>query len=159
MSFNPATGLVYIPGQNNSQFYRNNPQFQPEPGRQSTGITGGGAAAAGARNPAPADLPRGFLLAWDPLTQRERWRIPLATARNAGTLTTRGNLVFSGTAEGRFFALNAETGETLWETNLAPGLGSPMTYLLDGRQYIVILAGSGGNNSGPARVWAFALDG
>ena len=154
MSWNPDTGLVYIPGQYNQSFFRENPEFSPEPGVFNTGT--GGAAT----RPDPPELtqPAGFLAAWDPVEQRERWRIGIGGSRNGGTMTTAGGLLFSATLEGLFFAMDAETGDVLWEAQLAPGPATPITYELDGRQYVTILSGLGGDE-GPARVWTFVLDG
>ena len=58
----------------------------------------------------------GRLLAWDPVKQKEAWRVEHVAPWNGGTLTTAGNLVFQGTADGRFVAYNATTGEKLWES-------------------------------------------
>ena len=74
-------------------------------------------------------------------------------------MTTAGNLLFSATEEGVFYALDATTGERLWETELAPGPASPITYELDGRQYVTILSGPGGEEGPAGRVWTFVLDG
>ena len=73
-------------------------------------------------------------------------------------MTTAGGLLFSGTLDGLFFAMDAETGDILWEVQLGRGPATPVTYELDGRQYVTILSGPGGDD-GPARVWTFVLDG
>src|SRR2546422_3555699 len=87
----------------------------------------------------------GFLLAWDPVNQKERWRVPYASFWNGGTLTTAGNLVFQGTSDGRFVAYSANKGEKLWEANIGIGIiASPVTYEVDGVQYVSIMAGWGG---------------
>ena len=87
----------------------------------------------------------GFLLAWDPVNQKERWRVPYANFWNGGTLTTAGNLVFQGTADGRFVAYSADRGEKLWQVSFGIGvIASPVTYELDGVQYVSIMAGWGG---------------
>ena len=151
MSWNPHTGLVYIPGQNTVQCHRIDPAFAPKPGRQNTGSVGSG---CGESPNIPG--PPGFLVAWDPVAQRERWRVPLETRSNGGTLATGGNLVFSGASSGWFFAHDAVTGRKLWETQLAPGLATPITYRLDGRQYLTVLAGRDGPRGG--RVWTFVLE-
>jgi len=149
MSFSPQTGLVYIPGQNNARFYQAAAELDPTPGQWNLGLASGSFG----QSPLPEDLPPGFLLAWDPVAQEEVWRVPIQSQRNAGTLATAGNLVFSGQADGTFFARNAETGDLLWSEQLAPGMASPSTFELDGRQYVTILAGSA-----DARVWTFVLD-
>ena len=63
----------------------------------------------------PKSKPFGRLIAWDPVKQKEAWRQEHVSPWNGGTLTTAGNLVFQGTADGRFVAYNATTGEKLWE--------------------------------------------
>jgi quinohemoprotein ethanol dehydrogenase len=79
------------------------------------------------------------------VNQKERWRVPYGNFWNGGTLTTAGNLVFQGTADGRFVAYSADKGEKLWETLVRTGIiASPVTYELDGVQYISIMAGWGG---------------
>ena len=105
---------------------------------------------------APAGQP-GFLVAWDPVTQTERWRVHFSTRENSGTLATAGNLVFHGSAPGVFAAHDAATGEVLWQTQLYTGIATPVSYELDGRQYIAVLAGPQSNNP-PGRLFIFGLD-
>ncbi len=159
MSFNPGTGLVYIPGQQNSFVYRADTENE-------LGIVFGRGAEAPSSAPvvppsigpqAPSGEP-GFLLAWDPVEQRERWRVTYATRENGGTLTTAGNLVFAGTATGLFTAHDARTGEKLWETQLYDTIASPITYELDGTQHVAVLSGTLTNDP-PGRLFTFALDG
>ncbi len=73
-------------------------------------------------------------------------------------MTTGGGFLFSASLDGRFFALDAETGAMLWEVQSPPGPATPITYELDGQQYVTILSGPGGDE-GPAGVWTFVLDG
>ena len=86
-----------------------------------------------------------MLVAWDPVTQKERWRTPGGGGIGGGTLTTAGNLVFQVIPDGRFIAYNADKGEKLLEiqTNLRGGMGPPITYMLDGKQYISLMGGTG----------------
>jgi len=93
-----------------------------------------------------------MLVARDPATNTEVWRAP-STGGNGGTLSTGGNLVFRGSANS-LIAHDAMTGEQLWETEVGGGTATPMTYELDGVQYLTIAAGS--NRDGP-RMWTFAL--
>jgi quinohemoprotein ethanol dehydrogenase len=138
MSFNPQTGLVYIPAQDTLFVYAPDKKFQYRPGTWNTGID-----FSLFKDPAPA-MP-GFLLAWDPVNQKERWRVPYATFWNGGTLTTAGNLVFQGTEDGRFVAYSADKGEKLFELSVGTGIiASPVTYELDGVQYVSVMAGWGG---------------
>jgi quinohemoprotein ethanol dehydrogenase len=115
----------------------------------------------------------GKLLAWDPVQQMERWSVGYPLPFNGGVLATAGNLVFQGNAQGRFGAYTADDGEEKW--SLATGsaiTATPVSYAIDGRQYILIPVGSGGGiqfvypqlgatgeSEGPTRLLAFSLDG
>jgi quinohemoprotein ethanol dehydrogenase len=88
---------------------------------------------------------------------------------NGGTLTTAGNLVFQGTADGRFIAYDARDGKKLWETPTGTGvIAAPSTYMVDGKQYVSIAVGWGGvyghttrhtDRKGPGTVYTFVIDG
>ncbi len=146
MSFNPQTGLVYIPMQetmimlapdNNATYVRRGifnvgtqPLEVPEDPRAMQPV---------------ADGYKGFLLAWDPVAQKAAWKQPYATIWNGGTLTTAGGLVFQGTADGRAVAYAADTGEKLWESPANTGvMAGPVTYTVGGDQYVTFMAGWGG---------------
>jgi quinohemoprotein ethanol dehydrogenase len=164
MSFNPQTGLVYIPAQDNLFIYSPDKKFQYRPGSWNTGID-----FSIFKEPVP--LMPGYLLAWDPVTQKERWRVPYKSFWNGGTLTTAGNLVFQGNSEGRFVAYTADKGEKVWEASVGNGIiASPVTYELDGVQYVSIMSGWGGAfalaggdgmgaSPGAGKVLTFALNG
>jgi quinohemoprotein ethanol dehydrogenase len=158
MSWNPNTGLVYIPGQNNNNYYAINTAFEAQAGRSNTGLVGRGGTPEGfVRPPAPPmENPGAFFLAWDPVAQEERWRVITGGFSNGGTMTTAGNLLFAGHGNGNLQAYNATTGELLWERMTAGGVGQPVTYELDGRQYVSVMAGRGGNT--PSAVWTFTID-
>lgn len=113
---------------------------------------------------------RGALRAIDPMTGRSKWIVPTAIPRFAGVLATGGGLVFTGTLTGAFEAFNSETGEKVWEFQTGSGIeGQPITWEMDGRQYIAVASGIGGVYSlfsGDERlasvpaggaIWAFAL--
>jgi hypothetical protein len=86
-----------------------------------------------------------MLQAWDPVKQEAAWSVPQDHPWNAGTLTTAGNLVFQGRYDGMFLAYDATTGEELWEYDLGLGISAPpITYKLNGTQYIALLVGYGG---------------
>jgi PQQ-dependent dehydrogenase (methanol/ethanol family) len=139
MSFNPDTGLVYIPAQEVLGAYRRDPAFRVQDGEFNVGTDLNVFAAFG---PPSAN---GHLLAWDPVRQREAWRVPLGMPWNGGTLTTAGNLVFQGTADGRFVAYSADEGRTLWVSHTGTGvIAAPITYEIDGVQYVTVMAGWGG---------------
>lgn len=139
MSFSPKTGLVYVPAQEILGVYRLNKDFEYRPGEWNTGTD------FNAFSLLTPDLTSGFLLAWDPVRQKEAWRHPYAMAWNGGTLATGGNLVFQGSADGRFIAFDASSGRELWESRVGTGIGAgPITYEVDGQQYVTIVAGWGG---------------
>ena len=139
MSFNPQTGLVYIPAQEPFFAYAQDKKFQYKPGAWNTAID-----FTILKDPPPL-VPRGHLLAWDPVAQKERWRVQYNLMWNGGTLTTAGNLVFQGTSDGRFVAYSADKGEKLWEVGVGTGvIAPPVTYELDGVQYVAVMAGWGG---------------
>jgi len=87
----------------------------------------------------------GHLLAWDPVAQREVWRVTHRRPWNGGTLTTAGNLVFQGNGEAKFAAYRATDGELLFEAPAGTGVvAPPITYRVDGEQYVAVMAGWGG---------------
>lgn len=170
MSFNPQTGLVYLPAQNipvnltPEKAVKHNAQ---EPGKFASAAGWNVGFMLNATPPKSA--PFGRLLAWDPVKQKEAWRAEYVAPWNGGTLTTAGNLVFQGTADGRFIAYNATTGEKLWETPVGSGVvAAASTFLIDGKQYVSIAVGWGGvfgiaaratELQSPGTVYTFAIDG
>ncbi len=144
MSYNPLTRLVYIPGRESTGLFRENPEFRFEVGRQRNQGTVPGFSV-------PGRDPRSFLSAWDPVQQQERWRI-WDTDRAAGTLTTAGNLVFSSAAN-RLRACHAEDGRELWVAPEGHSGPSPITYMLDGEQYMSAIT-----TRPPFTVMTFTLD-
>ena len=79
----------------------------------------------------------------DPLTGEVRWKFPLYSMPQAGILSTAGNLVFGGTDEGQFFALDAASGKELWLANTGGVIAAgPVSYLSKGKQFLSIAAGS-----------------
>jgi len=170
MSFNPQTGLAYMPVQNIPLTLMDNKNWKmnsPQPGEFSAGV--GWNLGTYINAEPPKSKPFGRLVAWDPVQQKEAWRHEHIAPWNGGTLTTAGNLVFQGTADGRFMAFNAKSGEKLWETPVGTGVvAGPATYMVDGKQYVSVAAGWGGaygvNNratdrKGPGTVYTFALGG
>jgi alcohol dehydrogenase (cytochrome c)/quinohemoprotein ethanol dehydrogenase len=88
---------------------------------------------------------RGYLKAWDPVAKKEAWHVEQAGAWNGGILSTGGGLVFEGNAAGQFNAYNATTGATLWSYAAQGGIiASPVTYTVQGQQYVSVLVGWGG---------------
>ncbi len=170
MSFNPQTGLVYLPAQNiplslmDDKTWTHNSKH---PGQLMSGLGWNTASLFSAVS--PQNKPFGRLIAWDPVKQKEVWRQEHVSPWNGGTLTTAGNLVFQGTADGRFVAYNARTGDKLWEAPTGTGVvAGPATYIVDGKQYVSVAVGWGGvpaivqrytNREGPGTVYTFALGG
>lgn len=170
MSYNPQTGFVYLPAQGvplNLTPEKSVVQNAATPGKFG-GTTGWnvGFVLNGEPPKAPAF---GRLLAWDPVKQKEAWRAEYVAPWNGGTLTTAGNLVFQGTADGRFIAYNATSGEKLWETPTGTGVvAAASTYMVDGTQYVSVAVGWGGvfgisqrvtELQSPGTVYTFAVDG
>ena len=170
MSFNPATGLVYMPVQGVPLTLMDNKDWKfnaVRPGEPHSGV--GWNTANFANVEPPTSKPYGRLIAWDPVKQQAAWTKEQISPWNGGTLTTAGNLVFQGTADGRFIAYNASTGEQLWEAPTGTGvIAAPSTYLVDGKQYVSIAVGWGGvyglaqratDRQGPGTVYTFAVGG
>jgi quinohemoprotein ethanol dehydrogenase len=166
MSYSPKTGLVYIPvHQIGARFARSNKQSdnafnvmglltEPIIKKQGDG--------------------KGYLVAWDPVAQKEAWRVPNSYLWNGGTLATAGGLVFQGTAEGMFNAYDAANGKRLWQFDTGLGIvAAPMSYSIGDRQFVSILVGYGGATAAfgkfmnvgwkfgaqPRRLLTFAIDG
>lgn len=142
MSFNPATGLVYIPILELPGYY-NDKGIDPAKWEHKSKMWSVGLNVD--VGDIPADIGGSFLLAWDPVAKRSAWRVPTAGAWPGGTLTTQGNLVFQGQADGNLLAFNARTGEKLWQFDAGLGITAPpISYRVDGRQYVSVLVGWGG---------------
>ncbi|KQP46199.1 PQQ-dependent dehydrogenase, methanol/ethanol family [Pseudorhodoferax sp. Leaf274] len=170
MSFNPATGLVYLPAQHVPVNLMDDKDWQFNKDVPLRPHSNQGWNTAKFLNAAPpTSKPMGRLVAWDPVAQKEAWGVEHASPWNGGTLTTAGNLVFQGTADGRMVAYDAKTGAKLWETPTGTGVvAAPATYLVDGKQYVSIAVGWGGvygqatratERQGPGTVYTFAVGG
>jgi len=154
MSFHPGTGLAYFPVRTNAFQYSIDPAYKYNKGGRNLGVIAG-----------PGALPRGsgeepaspaYLLAWDPVVQKERWRVSFTSAGSgSGTLATAGMLVFQADPQGMLVAYHAATGARLWQGPAGSGAATPITYAVDGRQFVVIAGGRGGED--PTRITAFAL--
>ncbi len=176
MAFSPATGYAYIPAQEIGSTYKQAESFGPRLMGFNTGLDRG--TNAGANDPATQqatlDAAKGYLLAWDPVNKKAAWRVEHRGPGNGGVLATAGNLVMQGTYAGDFVVYRADTGEKLWSMPAQTSIiAAPMTYEVDGEQYVAVLAGTGGAyaltpglvslKSGPvrniSRVLAFKLGG
>jgi quinohemoprotein ethanol dehydrogenase len=173
MSYNPKTGLVYIPTTYGSWTFAAGDEVVAHP----TGHTG---LARGFLPPKPNSMPiigpepmensRGVLQAWDPVNQKLVWRTAGGGGMGGGTVTTAGNLVFQATNDGRLLAYSADKGEKLLEVPLGrSGSGPPITFVVDGRQRVALMAGLGRRPTpsgptdakvdNPPLLYVFELDG
>ncbi|MCK6427446.1 MAG: c-type cytochrome, partial [Burkholderiaceae bacterium] len=153
MSFNPKTGLVYLPAQESVAGLeaQKQPLFIPHKSVVNLGVE-------------VPDLPedpkveaeirsawKGRLIAWDPVKQAPAWTQEYTAPWNGGTLSTAGNLVFQGTADGRAVAYAADTGKKLWDARVNSGaMAAPVTYEVGGEQYVTFMVGWGGAFPGVA---------
>ena len=145
MAFNPNAGLVYIPAVQVPGTFHPQPEeeFEILARGRNTGLLYGG--RVGTANP---EIKAGMnsllsesLIAWDPVEQAPRWTIEHGSLLNGGVLTTAGDLVFQGSSSDGLVAYNAFSGQKLWQFDVQTAIGAaPMTYRLDGEQYIAVLA-------------------
>ena len=152
MSYNPGTGLVYIPATDRKP----NTHAEVETGEWMNET-------------------EGKLIAWDPVNQSERWSVEEEIATNGGVLSTAGNLVFQGQGNGEFAAFTADTGKKVWSIDTGSAIESiPVTYTVNGEQYVLVPVGWGSGSRlfapswtmatprskrGPSRLLAFKLGG
>jgi quinohemoprotein ethanol dehydrogenase len=171
MSYSPLTHLAYIPAQNVPLVLGTDDDWKGQgTGGTLAPMSGIGWNLGMLANPKPPKgKPFGRLIAWDPVKQKEAWSVDLGAPWNGGTLVTAGNLVFEGTADAHFKAFDARTGKQLWETPVGSGvIAAPMTYEIDGKQYVSIAVGWGGvfgqtarysDFKTPGTVYTFVVDG
>jgi PQQ-dependent dehydrogenase (methanol/ethanol family) len=147
MAFSPETGLVYIPAHTLPQIFTSE-----QPGAKGQVYWNTGLEFAAAPGPTPDEAMRkaaraalkGQLVAWDPVAKKPRWTVDYPSPWNGGVLATAGGLVFQGSFDTALRAYDAATGEKKWETNTQyPSLSGPMSYEIDGEQYIATTAGWG----------------
>jgi lanthanide-dependent methanol dehydrogenase len=136
-SFSPTTGLIYIPHNNLCMEYE---------GVQANYIAGTPFVGANVRMYAGPGGHRGELSAWDPVAAKAVWTVKERFPAWSGTVVTAGDVVFYGTMDGWFKALNARTGALLWQFKVGSGIISqPVTYRgPDNKQYVAVLSGVGG---------------
>jgi PQQ-dependent dehydrogenase (methanol/ethanol family) len=146
MAFSPDTGLVYIPVNVLVATYVQAETFGPRAMGFNTGTDRGANAGGGlAAVQAAMDASSAHLLAWDPVNQKEAWRVEHPGPGNGGILATAGNLVLQGTFGGDFVVYRADTGEKLWSMPVQTSvIAAPMAYEIDGEQYVAVLVGTGG---------------
>ena len=162
-SYDPKTGLIYIPYM---QMGVRMVKGKPVPG----GVYVNGLGMKDYE--ADAMDGKGALVAWDPVRQKPVWKVYQDTLWNGGAMATAGGVVFQGDAAGYLSAYNAATGKRLWRSYAGMGIiADPMTWSANGRQYVSVLAGYGGQAAiwgemmnvgwkytGPRRLLTFALD-
>ena len=167
MSYNPGTGLVYIPtihrAMEMADTGMNLPAWRSPDWKADIPGDGFGVRIVSTMT-SRLDGVKGSLQAWDPVQRRRVWEVPLPGFWNPGTLTTAGNLVFQGRADGRFVAYNAATGDELWRHDLGLGISAPpITYAVNGRQYVALLVGWGaaasavGGQAAADHGWAYGV--
>jgi quinohemoprotein ethanol dehydrogenase len=177
MAFNPKNKLMYIPARITSFPYGYDSAWQfGKPSEYGSGVgwnLGGDINMAKpfrTDSSAPKEQQYGFLLAWDPVKQKEVWRVKHDYHWNGGVVTTAGGLVFQGSADGNLSAYDADNGKMLWQVNVGTGvIAPPISYMVDGVQYISFQVGWGGSNVAlwskatpdifPAHIYTFRLDG
>jgi quinohemoprotein ethanol dehydrogenase len=140
LSFSPQTGLVYIPANQSSYAFVATREDDNPMGQKLSISFAGNVAFMNKLKQQP--LSEGFLLAWDPVKRKEAWRVPLGAGRSGGTLATAGGLVFAGNSLNEFTAYRADSGEKLWSAGTQTGtMAGPVTYEVDGEQYVAVQAG------------------
>ena len=148
MAFHPREGLVYIPAFEAATIYHPQENWKPDRAR---GFNVGFDLAAG---DLPPDLGirkevygtvKGKLLAWDPVNQEAKWTVEFPGPWNGGILATGGGLVFQGNSSSAFSAYDSSNGDKLWSFPAQTGIvAPPITYTVEGEQYVAVLAGWGG---------------
>jgi alcohol dehydrogenase (cytochrome c) len=136
-SYSPRTGLFYIPGWENTGMIN----YLGKGGKQVS-ITGMGAVNL-IPNLRVDEEGYGVVRAFDPKTGDKKWEYKMGDITWAGVLTTESDLLFGGGREGYFLALNARTGALLWKASLGGQISNgPMSYSVNGKQYVTVAAGS-----------------
>jgi quinohemoprotein ethanol dehydrogenase len=149
MSYNPETGLAYIPAMHLDSEYSDE-GVEYASWRSAPFLEGDTMGVAIAIDEDP-DKIGGTLQAFDPVRGEIVWEVTLPGRWNSGTLTTAGGLVFQGRANGHLVAHDATNGEELWNEDLGLGISAPpITYSVDGKQFIALLVGWGGGGAGIA---------
>ena len=168
MSYSPKTGFAYIPAQNVALAMGDDPNWSQGSAAIGQPMNGIG-WNLGKQLGASKGKTFGRLIAWDAARQKAAWTQDYASPWNGGTLATAGGLVFQGTADGRLAAYDAASGEKLWDAPLGGGVvAAPMTYEIDGKQFVSIAVGWGGvfgethhaaDHTAPGTVYTFAIGG
>jgi alcohol dehydrogenase (cytochrome c) len=141
-SFSPRTGLFYVATWENSGILAVSGQFpRPAPGPNTRQTSMGNTNLIPFYN--NDDEASGVVRAYDPRTLDQKWEFKLGDITWAGTLSTAGDVVFSGGRDGYFLALDARTGQLLWKASVGGQINSAaMSYAVNGKQYVAIAAGN-----------------
>jgi len=170
MAYSPKTGLVYFPAQESSYVYSRLPKYEHRKMRWNLAQNPDVKLPPGVTEVIPSTT-KGYLLAWNPVTRSEAWRVDHRGPWNGGVLATAGNLVIQGAADGRFVIYRADDGGKLWEMPIQTGaVAGPISYEVDGEQFIAVAAGWAGSlpiiggglsnvHHAPSRLLAFKLGG
>ena len=149
MSFHPDNGLVYIPASEGPYLYAPLDEFVYRPGLWNTGEDLAQLHRDMESTAAIRFMPCGLtrLIAWDPRAEKKAWEVLHDSGVPGGTLATAGQLVFQGSGDGRFSAFDAQNGKERWGVDVGIDvMAPPITYAIDGEQYIAVLAGVGGSH-------------
>ena len=139
-TFSPLTNLFYVMAYDGASIYYF-AEDEYEPGRLFLGGYGARASRGSAKFPQESYV--SAVRALDPLTGERKWQHRVQAKSTSGLLATAGNLVFGGTVKGNFFALDAKTGGELWRLDIGGRVhAAPVSYMIDGKQYVTIAAGS-----------------
>ena len=148
MSFSTKTGLMYIPVQSIPSYFSAVKEVMYRVNRWNTGVdlnTNRDPKSWVAGRASADALIYGELVAWDPVKKKRAWKVHHSKPSNGGILSTAGDLVFQGTWDGTFAAYDAYNGKKLWQYKSDSAvLAGPMTFELDGEQYVAVAQGSGG---------------
>jgi quinohemoprotein ethanol dehydrogenase len=144
MSYDPNLGLVYIPTHEVPAVYVPvKGYYKMQPGTFNTGTSFYVNEAAAKMKGIPPVT--GAIKAFNPITGETKWSVPHNHFWNGGTLSTLSGLTFQGNSSGNLVAYDSENGSILWSKEIQTGMiAPPVTYQVDGEQYISILAGDGG---------------
>ncbi len=143
ISFNPQTGLVYLAVLNSPSLHATAKDWKMDLHDQITGLNRAYHGPLSAQY--AKEQSSGSLVAWDPVARKEVWHADQLFPKSGGTLTTAGNLVFQGQADGKLVAYRATDGKQLWEYDTGVGIAAgPMAYSVDGTQYVAVMSGWGG---------------
>lgn len=166
MAYSPVTGLVYIPAREFGMYYGQPDSFDFVADGRTWNLGSSFNPSKESHEDSLAAAFYGKLIAWDPIRQKQAWSVEHPSPWNAGVLATN-DFVFQGTAEGDLVAYDAQSGEKVWSYALETGIiAAPITYEIDGTQYITIPVGWGGllglwmkftEQINPGTLYTFAL--